>query len=110
MAWSHGHPAAATPGGAGIVNCLVQIVPPSVDCHRGAFAPQLSEKAVMTISFMFAGFTAIDVSPSLKVSVFVRLGSVLFTTTSTIIDETPGSRGIALTPRGAESSGSAGRV
>ena len=62
------------PGGAGIVNCLVQIFPPSVDCHSGALAPQLPEKAVMTISFGFAGFTAIDVSPSLNVSVFVRFG------------------------------------
>ncbi len=27
-------------GGFGIVNCFVQIFPPSVDRHRGAFAPQ----------------------------------------------------------------------
>jgi hypothetical protein len=78
-----------------------------VDCHRGAFAPQLPEKAVITISFGSAGFTVIDVSPSLKVSVFVRFGSVLFTTTSTI--KTPGTTGIALLPLGAESSGIADR-
>src|SRR5437762_10579614 len=107
MAWSQGQPPAAMPGGAGIVNCLVQIFPPSVDCHRGAFVPQPPEKAVTTISFGFDGFTVMDVSPSLNVSVFVRLGSVLFTTASTI--KIPGSRGIGLVPFGAKSSRTVGR-
>src|SRR5262245_61416605 len=48
--------------------------PPSVDCHRGACAPQLPEKAVTTISSGFAGFTVIEFSPSLDESAFVRLG------------------------------------
>jgi len=39
-----------------------------------------------------------DVSPSLNVSVLVRLGSVLFTTTSTV--KTPGTSGIGLIPFG----------
>jgi hypothetical protein len=82
--------------------------PLSVECHRGALVPQLPLNAVMTTSSGFAGFIAIDVSPSLKVSVFVRFGSVLFTTASTI--KTPGMRGIAFMPLGAESSGIAGRV
>src|SRR6266436_7426798 len=46
-----------------------------------------------------AGFTVMDVSPSLNVSVLVRLGSVLFTTTSTM--KTPGRSGIGLMPFGA---------
>src|SRR5436190_24336218 len=96
------------PAGAGIVNCLVQTFPPSAECHRGACAPQLPEKAVTTISFGFAGFTVIDVSPLLNVSVFVRLGSVLFTTTSTM--KTPGIIGIARMPLGALSSGNGGRL
>src|SRR5215475_13488325 len=108
MAWSQGQPPAAIPGGAGIVNCLVQIFPPSVDCQSGAFVPQPPEKAVTTTSLGFARFTVIDVSPSLKVSVFVRLGSELFTTVSTI--NTPGSRGIGLVPFGAKSPGTVGRL
>ena len=87
------------PGGAGIVNCLVQIFPPSVECHKGAFAPQLPEKAVITISLGLAGFMVMDVSPSLNVSVFVRLGSVLFTTVSTM--KMLGITGIGLMPFGA---------
>jgi hypothetical protein len=62
----------------------------------------------MTTSSGFAGFIAIEVSPSLEVSVLVKVGSVLFTTASTI--KTAGRRGIALIPFGAESSGTAGRV
>jgi hypothetical protein len=82
-----------------MVNFLAQILPPSVDCHKGACSPQLPEKAVITISFGFAGFTVIEVSPSLNVSVLVRLGSVLFTTASTV--KAPGTKGIALIPFGA---------
>src|SRR5215471_14750334 len=96
------------PGGAGIVNCLVQRFPPSVVCQSGAFAPQLPENAVTTTSFGFAGFAVIEVSPSLKVSVFVRFGSVLFTTRSTI--KTDGRSGMGLTPFGAKSSRTAGRL
>jgi hypothetical protein len=73
--------------------------PLSVECHRGAFVPQLPLNAVITISSGLAGFIAIEVSPSLNVSVFVRLGSVLFTTASTI--KMPGSRGTGLMPLGA---------
>src|SRR6266480_2956707 len=108
MAWSHGHPAAAMPGGAGIVNCLVQIFPPSVDCQRGALAPQPPEKAVTTTSFGFAGFTVMDVSPSLKVSVLVKLGSLLLTTVSTM--KTPGRSGIGFVPLAAKSARTAGRL
>src|SRR5436189_2907819 len=96
------------PGGAGTVNCLVQRLPPSVECHSGALEPQLPEKAVTTISLRFAGFTVIEVSPSLKVSVLVRLGSVLLTTVSTI--KIPGIRGIGAVPFGAKSSGTVGRL
>jgi hypothetical protein len=91
-----------------MVNCFVQMFPPSVECHRAAFPPKLPEKAVMTISFGFARLNVIDVSPSLNVSVFVRLGSVLFTTASTI--KTAGRSGIGLMPFGAKSSRTAGRV
>src|SRR5581483_695132 len=108
MAWSQGQPPAAIPGGAGIVNCLVQIFPPSVDSQSGALAPHPPEKAVTTTSFGFAGFTVIDVSPSLNVSVFVRFGSVLFTTASTI--KSGGKSGIGLIPFGAKSSRTAGRL
>src|SRR5690349_5695049 len=107
MAWSQGQPVAAMPGGAGIVNCFVQIFPPSVDCQSGAFVPQPPENAVTTTSFGFPGFAVMEVSPSLNVSVFVRFGSVLFTTTSTI--KTDGRRGIGLTPFGAKSPRTAGR-
>src|SRR5262245_52799684 len=96
------------PGGAGMVNCLVQIFPPSLVCQSGAFAPQPPENAVMTTSFGFDGFAVIDVSPSLNVSVFVRLGSVLFTTVSTI--KMLGTSGIARVPFGAKSSRTTGRL
>src|SRR6478672_10988289 len=110
MDWSQGPHCAgsAIPGGAGTVNCLVQILPPSVECHRGAFAPQLPEKAVITISPGLSGFTAIDVSPSLNRSVFVRLGSVLLTTASTI--KPPGIGKNAFMARGPISSGTVDRT
>ena len=63
---------------------MVDVCPPSVECHRGALAPQLPEKAVMTISSGLRGFTAMLVSPSLNVSVTARVGLVLLTMTSTI--------------------------
>jgi hypothetical protein len=70
-------------------------------------------KAVMTISSGFAGFTAMLVSPSLKVSVFLRIASVLLTTTSTIVMTLKAPEmlsGSADSPAGAESSGIAGRA
>src|SRR5215470_10615156 len=96
------------PGGAGIVNCLVQRFLPSVVCQSGAFAPQLPENAVTTTSLGLAGFAVMDVSPSLNVSVFVMFGSVLFTTVSTI--RTDGRSGIGLVPFGAKSPVTAGRL
>src|ERR1700737_4934103 len=65
-----------------MVKLFVQVFPPSVECQSGALVPQLPEKAVRTISFGFRGFTAILGSPSLSVSLFFKVGSVLFTTTS----------------------------
>jgi len=63
---------------------------------KGRIRPHPPENAVTTTSLGFAGFTVIDVSPSLKASVFVRLGSVLLTTGSTI--KTAGRSGIGLVP------------
>jgi hypothetical protein len=53
-----------------------------VECQIGAFDPQLPENAEITISFVLDGLIAIDGSPSLAVSVLVRVGSVLLTTQS----------------------------
>jgi len=92
-----------------MVNSLVQVLPSSSDSQRGAVVPQVPEKAVITISFFLFGLTAILTSPSPKMSVFVKLGLVLFTTVSTT--KTAKSLGFAL-PRvfkGSKSFGSTGR-
>src|SRR5215204_4461078 len=68
-----------------MVKRFVHVWPLSIVCQIGAFAPQLPLKALMTISLELAGLMAMVVSPSLKVSVFLRLGSVLLTTVSTIL-------------------------
>ena len=46
--------------------------------------PQPPEKAEMTSSSLLARLIAVEVSPSLNVSVFLRLRSVLLTIVSTI--------------------------
>src|SRR4029453_16326298 len=87
MVWSHGPPHAknpGTPGAGGIENLFVQMRPPSSECHRAAFPPDVPEKAVMTISAGFTRLTAMLVSPSLNVSVRRRFGFVLLTTALTI--------------------------
>src|SRR5262245_18025494 len=99
--------AEGTPGGTGIVKRFVHVAPPSVECQRGATAPQGPENAVMAISLGSAGLMAIDVSPSLKVSVRVRVGSVLFTTGSTM---NSAGRGTTYGRAGAASSGTTGRT
>jgi hypothetical protein len=66
-----------------MVKLLVQMFPPSVECQSGALVPQLPENAVITISLGFSWLMAILVSPSLNVSVNLKVESVLFTTTST---------------------------
>src|SRR3981081_1623846 len=65
-----------------MVNCLVQVAPPFIECQIGANAPHAPEKALITISRWLARLMAIDGSPSLNVSVLVSVGSVLLTTTS----------------------------
>src|SRR4051794_41104260 len=98
-----------------MLNCSVQVFPPSVDCQAGAFAPQLPENAEMAIWFVLFGSIAIEGSPSLAVSVLVRLALVLLTTTSRTkavgkIADGCSNCGNAGRPPGAKSSGIGARA
>jgi hypothetical protein len=85
MVWSHGQPS-ERPGGGGIVNCFVHVVPPSVECQRGAFCVlevHDPEKLVTTIWLGFAGLSATLGSVPPVVSVLAKFGVVLLTAGST---------------------------